>query len=110
MIEEHGTSGLSAREFCRRESISEPSFYSWRRKLADLDRRSETADSRPSSERPASGRTAADGLIPVHVAGLAPRMIEVVVSPGLVVRVPEDCSAETIGRVLSALRQAGSPC
>lgn len=28
------SSGLSVREFCRREALSEPSFYSWRRELA----------------------------------------------------------------------------
>ena len=37
VIEEHSKSGLSAREFCRRESISEPSFYSWRRKIRERD-------------------------------------------------------------------------
>ncbi|MGH7135977.1 MAG: IS66 family insertion sequence element accessory protein TnpA, partial [Pirellulales bacterium] len=26
-------SGLSVREFCRREALSEPLFYSWRREL-----------------------------------------------------------------------------
>ena len=112
-IEEHAQSGLSAREFCRRESISEPSFYSWRRRLSGRERLSETAVSRQASGSPASGRTtelAASGLIPVQVAGLAPRMIEVVAPAGVVVRLPEDCSVETIGRVLRALRQAGSPC
>jgi hypothetical protein len=30
-------SGLSVRAFCRRESLKEPSFYSWRRTLAARD-------------------------------------------------------------------------
>jgi transposase-like protein len=30
-------SGLSVREFCHREGISEPSFYSWRKKITQLD-------------------------------------------------------------------------
>ena len=28
------SSGLSVRQFCRQEGLSEPSFYSWRKKLA----------------------------------------------------------------------------
>ncbi|HNR52453.1 MAG TPA: transposase, partial [Deltaproteobacteria bacterium] len=28
------SSGLSVRQFCRKEGISEPSFYSWRKKLS----------------------------------------------------------------------------
>lgn len=34
VISEHHKSGLSVREFCRREGVSEPSFYQWRKKLA----------------------------------------------------------------------------
>ena len=37
VLEEHARSGLPAREFCRRESISEPSFYAWRRKIRERD-------------------------------------------------------------------------
>jgi hypothetical protein len=31
-------SGLSVKEFCVRESVSNPSFYQWRKKLADAGR------------------------------------------------------------------------
>jgi transposase-like protein len=34
VLAEHGRSGLSVREFCRREGVSEPSFYQWRKKRA----------------------------------------------------------------------------
>lgn len=33
-IEEQARGGMTAREFCRREGVSEPSFYQWRRRLA----------------------------------------------------------------------------
>ena len=36
-MEQHQQSGLSIREFCRREKLREPSFYSWRRELARRD-------------------------------------------------------------------------
>jgi len=36
-LEQHRQSGLSIHEFCRREKLREPSFYSWRRELARRD-------------------------------------------------------------------------
>ena len=33
VLSEHAGSGLSVRNFCRREGLSEPSFYQWRKKL-----------------------------------------------------------------------------
>jgi hypothetical protein len=33
-----GSSGLSVREFCRREKLGEPLFYAWRRTIAERDR------------------------------------------------------------------------
>jgi hypothetical protein len=37
VLVEFERSGLSVREFCRQEGILEPSFYSWRKKIAQLD-------------------------------------------------------------------------
>jgi hypothetical protein len=34
---------LSVAEFCRREEVSEPSFYQWRKKLTRVDSAPETA-------------------------------------------------------------------
>jgi hypothetical protein len=36
-LDEFRASGLSARAFCAREGLAEPSFYSWRRTLAERD-------------------------------------------------------------------------
>jgi hypothetical protein len=36
-IETWTSSGLSVRQFCKLEGLSEPSFYSWRKKLAMQD-------------------------------------------------------------------------
>lgn len=43
-----GRSKLTVAEFCRREGVSVPSFYEWRRKLADS---SPNGHARPSVER-----------------------------------------------------------
>ena len=50
-------SKLSVAEFCRRERVSTPSFYQWRRKLADS-----------SSGSPARRSPARASFVPVQVA------------------------------------------
>lgn len=37
-IEEQPRSGMSIRAFCRREGMTEPSFYDWRRRLKESSR------------------------------------------------------------------------
>ncbi len=44
-------SGLSIREFCRRETLAEVSFYAWRRELLRRDRESASVP-HPSFEVP----------------------------------------------------------
>lgn len=51
-------SNLSVSEFCRREKVSVPSYYHWRRKLADATSEADAV------EQPAT-------FIPVHVASSA---------------------------------------
>ncbi|HEX4000847.1 MAG TPA: hypothetical protein VHX65_20030 [Pirellulales bacterium] len=51
-LAQFGGSGLSVREFCRREKLGEPLFYAWRRTIAERD-------AAPSSENPATSRPAA---------------------------------------------------
>ena len=61
MIERHRQSGLSIREFCRREKLSEPSFYAWRREIARRDAQSRIVPKRPRRRRKAS-------FVPVRLA------------------------------------------
>ena len=59
VVDGQKASGLSVRAFCKRESVSEPSFYAWRKELAKREQ-SESQD-RPASE--------SSQLIPVNVVG-----------------------------------------
>jgi transposase-like protein len=52
VLEEHRRSGLNARAFCRREGVSEASFYGWRRELRQRDR--ETSNVNMTGTRPSS--------------------------------------------------------
>ncbi len=53
-VKRHASSGLSVREFCRRERLAEASFYAWRRTIGERDGASaRSAVDRPRAERPA---------------------------------------------------------
>lgn len=110
-------SGLSGREFCRRHALSEPSFYSWRREIAQRDLESPSVDCdrvRPSAvvaegepfasrrARPAGQRRSA--FVPVRV--VATTALEVVVRSGQVVRVGPGFDATHLRAVVAALEAA----
>jgi hypothetical protein len=86
-------SGLSGRDFCRRYSLSEPSFYGWRREIARRDREHAAAHEQPA-------------FVPVAVVAAEP--LEVVVRGGRVVRVGRGFDAAHLRAVVAALE--GLPC
>ena len=50
-LRRYGGSRLTVAEFCRREQVSVPSFYQWRRRLAESERGAESAGPRSSPSR-----------------------------------------------------------
>lgn len=114
-------SGLSVRDFCRQEGLSEPSFYSWRRVIAQRDAELQKD---PSELATANRRPLQPPLTPVKVtfapesqasfAGAclsscsAPSVdtqgLEITTPTGLKVRVGEACSLELIERTFLAIR------
>jgi len=98
VLEEHVVSNLSVRAFCQRESLSEPSFYSWRRKLHSRD-------------LPPAVPTLPTGLIPVEVLEeqrAEGHAIEIVVHGNIRLRIQAHCSSVTMSRALSAVRETYS--
>lgn len=99
-------SGLSVREFCRREALTEPSFYAWRRELA----RRETSGHSRRSSRPQPRRTGKRAaFVPVEV--VAPRFaapsagIEILLPHGRRVRVRPGFDRVTLETVLDVLER-----
>lgn len=115
MVRRWMRSGLSVRQFCDCESLSEPSFYAWRRELRKRDHLS--AESSRDERRPSMSAAApADTprFLPVQVVAEAPlgfapaNFIEVVLASGTLVRVPRGVDRQTLADVLSVLEQR--PC
>jgi hypothetical protein len=106
-IRQQQRSGLSIRDFCRREGLKDWTFRWWRQELARRDRE-------PSMAPPVERSEAAPAFLPVRVVDLeavAPRPappIEIVLPEGSIVRVPCGFDPRTLGDVLAAL--GGRPC
>ena len=125
-LERQLASGLSIRRWCRESGVSEPTFYVWRRELRKRDHergRTERNRHEPLSEPAfAPGFVAVDVLAPDVLAPdvLAPDVVtsdavlsgreaklEIDVAGGVVIRLREDASAETLERVLTVVCRHG---
>ena len=97
------SSGLGVRAYCRAEGLSEPSFYAWRRLLAE--RRFQRQRRQPAGTATRRRLPATAGFVPVRLVeepspGAA---VEVVVRGGRVVRVAPGFRAETLRDVVAVL-------
>ena len=102
MMRQWRRSGLSVRAFCAEHGLSEPSFYNWRRTIAERDERDE------ASVPGASRKSARPAFVPLRVID-ASAMLEVALQRGLVVRVPRGFDADTLRRLLAVLEEE-RPC
>lgn len=104
VVHRQADSGLSIREFCTREGISQPSFYAWRRKLGER----KGSKSRPRSlshgvDESGNGRD----FVPLAVFDAA-ATLEVVHPLGYRVRVTGEVDISALQRVLDALDRRSS--
>ena len=95
-LETFKSSGLSVRQFCTKEGLSEPSFYSWRKKLAGDD--SEQEDQRKPEP---------SAFIEVAMPQNTPAAIELLLTSGNTLRIPAGVDSATLSMVLSVARAAG---
>lgn len=93
MIADHPGSGMSVLAWCDEHGVSAPSFYVWRRKLAQ-------PDSRRESRRPS--------LLPVEILSLAAdeshTSLEIELPSQARVRVRPGCDLELLRLVLAMLQ------
>jgi transposase len=103
-VQMQAESGLPIAKFCERESLSQASFYAWRRKLQQRDAEGRTVgDSGDGSQGCPRPR-----LVPVQLVEDRPAAVVEVVSPaGMTVRVPDGAATENVRRVLGLLHEIG---
>jgi len=105
-IDKQRKSGLSVRAFCARQPLSEPSFYAWRRTLAErkTGRKPVRATRRPS-RRPAFVSLTPSASPPPPAADLfqPAAAVELVHRDGHVLRIAAGCDRGTLSMVLLAL-------
>ena len=100
-------SGLSIREWCRRQGVNEPAFYWWRRRMngqpsgATMPLQGTPAGSSLTNVEPSA--TAAE-FLPIRLASSA--MIEIVLPDGVRLQVTPGVTADQLRQVLCALRAA----
>ena len=95
-------SGRTIRDFCAEHSLSEASFYAWRRTIAERD----AERSRPNRQARADDQPL---FVPVQVvptaATTASAGLELVVGQGRVVRVTPGFDAATLRQLLAVLEE-----
>lgn len=100
-------SGQGIRGYCRTAGLSEPSFYAWRRVLAE---RRPVRGSRSVRKKSEPEELAAPTFLPVRLIEepSAAGSVEVVLRGGRVVRVAAGFAAATLREVVAVLE--GLPC
>ena len=83
------SSGLSVRRFCEDAGLSEPSFYAWRRRLAERD-------------RPAPGSEFLPVILTPHMASSGSR-ITIELRGGRLMHLPETIATERIVALVRGL-------
>jgi hypothetical protein len=97
-------SGGSVRQWCSQRQISEPSFYSWRRVLAERD--AAAASQEPVRKRPLR-KVSRVAMLPVEIVSpsrqeAAP--LEIILADGIHVLVRAHCQSALLREALAALR------
>ena len=110
-IRDQQRSGLSVRDYCKREGLKDGAFRWWRQALARRDREPSAAT---SVDRDGEPTEATPAFLPVRLVDLevvSPRPtppIEVVLPTGPTVRVPPGFDPRTLGQVLAVLEGRSS--
>ena len=101
LVSRQAGSGISVRQFCAAEGISEPSFYSWRKRLSEraTDGAEEAKRRRAGVESP---------FVPVRLLETKPSL-EILHPLGYRIQVTGDVDPVSLRRVIEALNERGEP-
>jgi len=96
MVRQWRSSGLSVRVFCEQRRLSEPSFYAWRRSLAERDAAATRFVPVEVTSEPAT-QASPDG---------APGALELILSAGWRLQIGPGFDAPTLRRLLAVLEES----
>jgi hypothetical protein len=106
-------SGLGVRAFCAQHDLPEPSFYAWRRIVAQRDQEAVRVRAKPERDRARGAVPANDDapvFVPLRVIDASAQVaFEVVLERGRVVRVLHGFDADTLRQLLAVLEEE-RPC
>lgn len=97
-------SGLSVRGYCLEHGLAVSAFYFWRRTIAERDRQVNRQRHHGPRRRPR--RAGPPLFLPLQVASAS--VLEIVLGPGRVVRVPAGFDPATLRQLLAVLEER--PC
>ena len=105
-------SGRTIRDFCAEHEVSQPSFFAWRRVLAERDQQRHQFNA--DANRDGDPQVTSDGqasFVPLRVVSTAASTaFEVVLNGGRVVRVPAHFDSASLRQLLAILEEEGRPC
>ena len=109
-IAEQAASGLTVRDFCRREQLPESAFYFWRREVARraAERKAKLPARRKRRTGAKVGVLSPPRFLPVTSEAFGFAGIEIMLADGRRVRVTGGCDVETLRQVLAVLENR--PC
>ncbi|HEU19624.1 MAG TPA: hypothetical protein ENO00_09685 [Deltaproteobacteria bacterium] len=94
VLETFKSSGLSVRQFCSQEGLSEPSFYAWRKRLTQPQTSDIEQEEQPSP------------FIQVSMPNAKSGGVELILASGHTLLIHSDVDSQVLTGVLSALKQA----
>ena len=113
LIQQWRHSGMTIRDFCVEHEVSEPSFFAWRRTIADRDRQSGQPSADGYGNVDSNKTQASPAFVPLRVVSTvstpAGTAFEVVLRDGRIVRVPAGFDPATLRQLLVLLNEE-RPC
>ena len=106
VLRRHQKSGLSIRDFCRRNGISEPSLYAWRKEIRKRDVTNEPVHPTGHQTLIPVEIVDADGSRLIHGQQSSPPL-ELLTPNGFTLRFPQHIDPRQLGHLVSAI--AGGP-
>lgn len=94
-LRQFAAGGQSVRAFCAERGLSEPSFYAWRRTLAERD---------AAGMKVASPARPAPAFLPIRLTDAANGRLEIVLAGGVRIRLRPPVDPATLAQVVATLR------